>query len=150
MGGLWSKFGPFRAASGPSSRHGRERAIARHAVDAVAAMASPRDGTASIPAQVKSISKTQVVACMNPGAGSFFINPRLQRWFVTFAIGMPQRASLNVIYDTFLNGHLSRGFADEVLALKDSVIKGAMNLHGEVMQKFRKTAANFHYEFNIR
>ena len=100
--------------------------------------------------QVKSISKTQVVACMNPGAGSFFINPRLQRWFVTFAIGMPQRASLNVIYDTFLNGHLSRGFADEVLALKDSVIKGAMNLHGEVMQKFRKTAANFHYEFNIR
>ena len=40
--------------------------------------------------------------------------------------------------------------ADEVLALKDSVIKGAMNLHGEVMQKFRKTAANFHYEFNIR
>ena len=87
---------------------------------------------------------------MNPGAGSFFINPRLQRWFVTFAIGMPQRASLNVIYDTFLNGHLSRGFADEVLALKDSVIKGAMNLHGEVMQKFRKTAANFHYEFNIR
>mmetsp|Transcript_7029 Transcript_7029/g.18100 ORF Transcript_7029/g.18100 Transcript_7029/m.18100 type:complete len:3653 (+) Transcript_7029:117-11075(+) len=99
---------------------------------------------------VKSISKTQVVACMNPGAGSFFINPRLQRWFVTFAIGMPQRASLNVIYDTFLNGHLSRGFADEVLALKDSVIKGAMNLHGEVMQKFRKTAANFHYEFNIR
>ena len=33
---------------------------------------------------------------MNPGAGSFFINPRLQRWFVTFAIGMPQRASLNV------------------------------------------------------
>ena len=58
-------------------------------------------------------------------------------------IGMPQRASLNVIYDTFLNGHLSRGFADEVLAFKDSVIKGAMNLHGEVMQKFRKTAANF-------
>ena len=109
-----------------------------------------RHETALGPAQVKSISKTQVVACMNPGAGSFFINPRLQRWFVTFAIGMPQRASLNVIYDTFLNGHLSRGFADEVLALKDSVIKGAMNLHGEVMQKFRKTAANFHYEFNIR
>ena len=64
---------------------------------------------------------------------------------------MSQRhRSTQVIYDTFLNGHLSRGFADEVLALKDSVIKGAMNLHGEVMQKFRKTAANFHYEFNIR
>ena len=76
--------------------------------------------------------------------------PRRACATATLRAGMPQRASLNVIYDTFLNGHLSRGFADEVLALKDSVIKGAMNLHGEVMQKFRKTAANFHYEFNIR
>ena len=49
-------------------------------------MRAYRDGV--VPTQVKSISKTQVVACMNPGAGSFFINPRLQRWFVTFAIGM--------------------------------------------------------------
>ncbi|KAH8058729.1 hypothetical protein JL722_5961 [Aureococcus anophagefferens] len=81
---------------------------------------------------VKNISKTQVVACMNPTAGSFVINPRLQRWFVTFAIGMPSRSSLNVA------------------SLKDNIIKAAMNLHKEVMEKFRKTATNFHYEFNIR
>ena len=145
--------------SGPSmNRFGPRRGHRRGVAERERSRATPstrsrrwrRHETALVPAQVKSISKTQVVACMNPGAGSFFINPRLQRWFVTFEIGSPQRASLNVIYDTFLNGHLSRGFADEVLALKDSVIKGAMNLHGEVMQKFRKTAANFHYEFNIR
>ncbi|KAH8043932.1 hypothetical protein JL722_14955 [Aureococcus anophagefferens] len=99
---------------------------------------------------VKNISKTQVVACMNPTAGSFVINPRLQRWFVTFAIGMPSRSSLNVIYDTFLMGHLKADFPAEVASLKDNIIKAAMNLHKEVMEKFRKTATNFHYEFNIR
>ena len=121
VGGLFSSLRPFGPIGVPlhamatwSSTWRRESvyAVARRASTAASPMSV-------VPAQVKSISKTQVVACMNPGAGSFFINPRLQRWFVTFAIGMPQRASLNVIYDTFLNGHLSRGFADEVLALKD-------------------------------
>ena len=101
-------------------------------LDAVAAMASMRCHTASTPSMRLFVSESR--PCRDS----------------VVPTGMPQRASLNVIYDTFLNGHLSRGFADEVLALKDSVIKGAMNLHGEVMQKFRKTAANFHYEFNIR
>ena len=55
---------------------------------------------------VKNISKTQLVACMNPTAGSFEINPRLQRWFATFAIGLPETMSLHTIYLTFLTGHL--------------------------------------------
>ena len=31
-----------------------------------------------------------------------------------------------------------------------ALIKGALALHTSVSQTFRKTAANFHYEFNIR
>eukprot|EP01039_Chlorochromonas_danica_P016489 gene16489-19500_t len=34
---------------------------------------------------VKNIGDTQLIACMNPTAGSFEINPRLQRWFATTA-----------------------------------------------------------------
>jgi len=30
------------------------------------------------------------------------------------------------------------------------VIKTALTLHGEVERNFRKTAVNFHYEFNVR
>jgi len=30
------------------------------------------------------------------------------------------------------------------------IIKTALNLHAEVERNFRKTAANFHYEFNVR
>jgi len=37
----------------------------------------------------KEISNSQFVACLNPTAGSFFITPRMQRHFATFAVQMP-------------------------------------------------------------
>ena len=91
-----------------------------------------------------------MMACMNPTAGSFLINPRLQRWFATFAIGLPGPVSLMTIYQTFLEGHLKNFEAalDDKFAM--ALIKGALALHSSVASTFRKTAANFHYEFNIR
>ena len=98
---------------------------------------------------IKNISNTQLVACMNPTAGSFEINPRLQRWFATFAIGLPETMSLHTIYLTFLTGHLKR-FDDSIQHIAKDLVRGAVNLHKDVMVNFRKTAQNFHYEFNIR
>lgn len=98
---------------------------------------------------LKNIANTQVISCMNPTAGSFYINPRLQRWFATFAIGLPGSTSLLTIYQTFLDGHLS-SFSEEIQSLSNSLIKAALGLHASVSSTFRKTAANFHYEFNIR
>ena len=97
----------------------------------------------------KNISNTQVVSCMNPTAGSFNINPRLQRWFATFAMGIPGSTSLLTIYQTFLDGHLFN-FTDEVKDTSTNLIKAALGLHTLVSNTFRKTATNFHYEFNIR
>ncbi|CAK4711321.1 unnamed protein product [Aphanomyces euteiches] len=101
--------------------------------------------------QVQNILNTQVVAGMNPTAGSFLVDPRLQRHFTTFAMGMPEAPSLVTIYETFLGGHLST-FASELSASTfwNSLIKAALTLHTSVVQTFRKTAANFHYEFNVR
>ena len=98
---------------------------------------------------VKNIGNTQLVACMNPTAGSFEINPRLQRWFATFAIGLPETMALHTIYLTFLTGHLKR-FDESVQNIAKDLVRGAVNLHKDVMTNFRKTAQNFHYEFNIR
>jgi hypothetical protein len=50
----------------------------------------------------KNINNTQYVACMNPTAGSFIINPRLQRLFMTLAMDFPGQDSLMKIYGTFL------------------------------------------------
>lgn len=43
---------------------------------------------------------------MNPTAGSFIINPRLQRLFMTLTVDFPNQESLMKIYGTFVNGHL--------------------------------------------
>ena len=54
----------------------------------------------------KNIMNCQYIACMNPTAGSFYVNPRLQLCFVTFAICFPGPTSLLTIFQTFLDGHL--------------------------------------------
>ncbi len=97
----------------------------------------------------KNISNTQYVAAMNPTAGSFLINPRLQRHFFTFAIGFPGPSSLYTIYNTFLQGHLQH-FVEEIQEVAGNVLNAALQLHHAVAATFRKSARNFHYEFNIR
>ncbi|OQR88006.1 dynein heavy chain [Achlya hypogyna] len=101
--------------------------------------------------QVQNILNTQIVAGMNPTAGSFLVDPRLQRHFTTFAMGMPEAPSLVTIYETFLGGHLGT-FSGELntSSFWNALIKAALTLHTSVVQTFRKTAANFHYEFNVR
>ena len=97
----------------------------------------------------KVIHNTQYVACMNPTAGAFVINPRLQRLFMTLAVDMPAQDSLMKIYGTFLNGHLKHFSADcQELGMK--LIQASLANHEKVVQSFRKTAVNFHYEFTVR
>eukprot|EP00947_MAST-08B_sp_MAST-8B-sp1_P001611 g1611.t1 len=97
----------------------------------------------------KQIQDCQYMSCMNPTAGSFLINPRLQRHFVTFAVGFPGTSSLFTIYETFLGGHLKH-FDEEVQAISTDIISGALAVHAGVAAAFKKSAVNFHYEFNIR
>jgi dynein heavy chain len=58
----------------------------------------------------KNINNTQYVACMNPTAGSFVVNPRLQRLFMTLAVDFPGQDSLMKIYGTCLQVCALRGW----------------------------------------
>ena len=86
---------------------------------------------------------------MNPTAGSFIVNPRLQRHFWLLAVGLPDNSSLSTIYSAYLNKHFGKfkGTIQEQIA---PIIKGTLQLHSDVTRSFRKTAQNFHYEFNVR
>eukprot|EP00744_Colponema_vietnamica_P001598 GILI01002635.1.p1 GENE.GILI01002635.1~~GILI01002635.1.p1 ORF type:complete len:2087 (-),score=720.86 GILI01002635.1:371-6598(-) len=98
---------------------------------------------------LKDVNNCQYISCMNPTAGSFVINPRLQRHYMAFAIGFPDSNSLHTIYSTFLDGHLKR-FPEAIQKISPALIKSTLMLHTAITQTFRKTAINFHYEFNIR
>jgi dynein heavy chain len=86
---------------------------------------------------------------MNPTAGSFYVNPRLQRNYWTCSVPEPKRDSLSIIYSTILDGHF-RDFKQGIKDQKNNIIKGALQLHQSMQKKFKKTAINFHYEFNVR
>ena len=99
--------------------------------------------------QIMEIGSCLYVAAMNPTAGSFFVNPRLQRHFWLLAINFPEQSSLFTIYSTFLNKHFSK-FKNTILELVAPIIKAGLTLHQLVVANFKKTALKFHYEFNIR
>ena len=86
---------------------------------------------------------------MNPAAGSFIINPRLLRHFVTLAVGFPSQDCLMGIYSTFLNGYL-KSFDPSVTERITKLISAGLELHTKVSSAFRKTAVKFHYEFTMR
>ncbi|OMJ82808.1 hypothetical protein SteCoe_16405 [Stentor coeruleus] len=99
---------------------------------------------------IKEIINTQVLACMNPTAGSFYVNPRYQRHFWHINLSFPEASSLFTIYNTFATGHFTRGFKASVQEIISPIIKAAISLHPLMVSTFRKTAINFHYEFSIR
>ncbi|GMH47852.1 hypothetical protein TrLO_g3977 [Triparma laevis f. longispina] len=100
---------------------------------------------------LKTVTNCQYVSAMNPTAGSFLINPRLQRWFTAFGISAPNEASIMTIFTTFLMGHLeTHNFEKAIMGITEDIIKGTLAVHNAVASTFRKTAANFHYVFNLR
>lgn len=97
----------------------------------------------------KDIVNTMYLAAMNPTAGSFYVNLRLQRHFWLCAIPFPEQKSLLTIYQAYLNKHFTK-FKQSIQENINLVIKATLNLHQEVEKNFKKTAINFHYEFNVR
>ncbi|KNC98870.1 uncharacterized protein SPPG_09316 [Spizellomyces punctatus DAOM BR117] len=98
---------------------------------------------------LKEIHNCQYVACMNPTAGSFTINGRLQRHFATFAVNFPGVDSLQSIYLQILTGHL-KGFPNNIQRLSEKLVAAALLLHKKVAATFLPTAVKFHYIFNLR
>lgn len=97
----------------------------------------------------KIIRDTQLVSSMNHTAGSFSINPRLQRYFTTFSCTSPSMTNLSLIFMSLLDGHLSM-FADSIRSLQSTIVRATLELHHEVLENFLPTALKPHYQFNMR
>ena len=102
---------------------------------------------------LKEIHNTQYVTCMNPSAGSFTINPRLQRHFATFTVVLPGEDALFSIYNSILSGHLhnsSHKFPKPIQDHCENFVRASVQIHMRCIQCFSPTAAKFHYIFNLR
>ncbi|XP_018058898.1 PREDICTED: dynein heavy chain 9, axonemal [Atta colombica] len=102
---------------------------------------------------LKEIHNTQYVSCMNPTAGSFVIDPRLQRHFAVFAVSFPQKEALIMIYSQILKQHVidpQQKFDQAVQTFIDPLIEAALYLHDKIATTFLPTVIKFHYVFNLR
>ncbi|NXP52612.1 DYH17 protein, partial [Heliornis fulica] len=100
---------------------------------------------------LKDIHNCQYVACMNPTAGSFTIDARLQRHFCVFAVSFPGQEALLSMYSTILTQHLAQHrMPPDVQNLQPQLVAAALALHQKVASTFLPTAIKFHYLFNLR
>ncbi|XP_013170954.1 PREDICTED: dynein beta chain, ciliary-like [Papilio xuthus] len=102
---------------------------------------------------LKEISNCMFVSCMNPTAGSFTIDPRLQRHFCTFAVSFPALEACFHIYKQILSQHLANPlnkFGPSLQRFVDTIVNTALALHTKLAANFLPTAVKFHYIFNLR
>ncbi|XP_055509862.1 dynein axonemal heavy chain 17-like [Leucoraja erinacea] len=100
---------------------------------------------------LKDIHNCQYVACMNPTAGSFTIDSRLQRHFCVFAVSFPGQDALHSIYSAILHQHLvNRSFPSLVVKFHTQLVTAALVLHQKITASYLPTAIKFHYIFNLR
>ncbi|GKT34970.1 Dynein beta chain, ciliary, partial [Aduncisulcus paluster] len=100
---------------------------------------------------LKEVKNVQYAAALNPLAGSFHINQRLQRHFSLFAVDLPSESNLKQIYGSLLSGHFSQdSFAPNIAKMSETVADALLSLHSKVSTTFLPTAIKFHYQFNLR
>ncbi|XP_077407169.1 dynein axonemal heavy chain 9 isoform X2 [Vanacampus margaritifer] len=100
---------------------------------------------------LKEIQHVQYVSCMNPTAGSFTVNPRLQRHFSVIALSFPGEDALATIYTSILSQHLQKdGFTATIRKSCPTLVQLSLALHQSVASTFLPTAVKFHYIFNLR
>jgi dynein heavy chain len=100
---------------------------------------------------LKDVHNCQFISCMNPTAGSFTINPRLQKHFSVFAISFPGPDALATVFSSILSQHLYYfGFPSAVQKYVNNIVQACLNLHQRVTSTFLPTATKFHYVFNMR
>ena len=97
----------------------------------------------------KEIQDVQYLAAMNPTAGSFTVDPRLQGLFATFACLLPSKKTLSFVYTTMLTHHFA-AFSPAIQELVPKIIKATIELHDSVSLKFIPSSKKFHYNFNLR
>lgn len=90
-------------------------------------------------------------SCLNPKAGSFNIEPRLQRHFSVFCLPVPNEIIIKQIYRSILKCHFNP-FGDNFSNMADRIVDSTVSLYTSIVRDtlFNPSAKKFHYQFNLR
>jgi len=99
----------------------------------------------------KEIQDVLFVGCMNPKAGSFNIDIRLQRHFTVLSCLNPASDVLQTIYGSILAAHMSN-FDPAVSKISEKIVAATIEIFRAITEstQFLPSAKKFHYQFNLR
>eukprot|EP00931_Biecheleriopsis_adriatica_P003888 TRINITY_DN10563_c0_g2_i1.p1 TRINITY_DN10563_c0_g2~~TRINITY_DN10563_c0_g2_i1.p1 ORF type:complete len:2985 (-),score=661.93 TRINITY_DN10563_c0_g2_i1:306-8801(-) len=99
----------------------------------------------------KQIVDLLFTACMNPKAGSFMINGRLQRRFTVTTTFAPGAQVISGIYAQILGRHLL-GFGMQTQRCTESIVNATAEILASIQNSpsFLPSAEKFHYQFNLK
>jgi dynein heavy chain len=99
----------------------------------------------------RELADVQFCACMNPKAGAFMINGRLQRRFTVQTTFTPESAVISDIYSQILKTHLN-SFPATVQKKADDIVNATIDVLLDILKDptFLPSAKKFHYQFNLK
>eukprot|EP01062_Namystynia_karyoxenos_P024171 TRINITY_DN1939_c0_g6_i1.p1 TRINITY_DN1939_c0_g6~~TRINITY_DN1939_c0_g6_i1.p1 ORF type:complete len:4792 (+),score=1866.14 TRINITY_DN1939_c0_g6_i1:876-14378(+) len=95
------------------------------------------------------VDGVQYVTALNPTAGSFTLNERFMRHFVSLHMPPPSREAMTTIYGQVLAQHLQR-FGKELGRTAERVVAASLDVFEHVAREIPKTPVRFHYEVSLR
>ncbi|CAD7941439.1 unnamed protein product [Amoebophrya sp. A120] len=100
----------------------------------------------------KDLQDIQFVCCMNPKAGSFMINDRLQRHFTVVTTFLPTAESIKGVYGPIVDTHFKQGFPKNIQDLGPVLVQATVDVLQNILNTpcFLPSAAKFHYQFNLK
>lgn len=99
----------------------------------------------------KVIECCMVSACAPPGGGKNPVTPRLFRHFHMIWIPDLNRHSMELIFKSILEGHLTEGQTTASLSKHSkNIVKASVDIYLEVSEKLLPTPSKSHYTFNLR
>eukprot|EP00746_Dinoflagellata_sp_MGD_P094656 gnl/MRDRNA2_/MRDRNA2_37720_c0_seq1.p1 gnl/MRDRNA2_/MRDRNA2_37720_c0~~gnl/MRDRNA2_/MRDRNA2_37720_c0_seq1.p1 ORF type:complete len:2173 (+),score=502.56 gnl/MRDRNA2_/MRDRNA2_37720_c0_seq1:470-6520(+) len=102
-------------------------------------------------AERKDLVDLMYTACMNPKAGSFMINGRLQRQFTVLTTYTPGPDVISGIYSKILARHLG-GFSNQIQKMMEPIVNATIDTLTSILNTpcFLPSASKFHYQFNLK
>eukprot|EP00439_Symbiodinium_sp_Y106_P047493 s1232_g6.t1 len=99
----------------------------------------------------KTIVDLLFTACMNPKAGSFMINGRLQRRFTVATTYAPGIQVISGIYTKVLGRHLE-AFGQQTQRTTEPIVNATAEVLASIQNSasFLPSAEKFHYQFNLK
>ncbi len=100
----------------------------------------------------KELQDLLFVSCMNPKAGSFQVNNRLQRYYTVITCFIPTAEQIKSIYGPIIDYHVASFPNKAVKDCAPMVVSATIELLAGILNTpcFLPSAAKFHYQFNLR